>query len=385
MSTEAETPNSKRDQHLFGPGPKRLLALDGGGVRGAITVAFLAEMEDQLRKRKGPEARLGDWFDLVGGTSTGAIIAGALALGHSTQEVEDFYRNRANLVFRHSFGRIPGLKSRFDAKALSAEIERVVGNETLDSPELVTGFALVTKRVDTGSPWIVSNNPRAMYWDVRAGHDYIANRTYRLANLVRASTAAPFYFDPEIIAIHEQQQNALFIDGGVTPHNNPSLILYQLATLKAYGIGWKTGVDDLTIVSVGTGTYRRRLSHTDLRFFMPITLAVHALSAMVDDSQTEVMTLMQWLGQSVTPWPINSEIGALEGEVLPGGKQFKFVRYDVRLEEDWLKENFDKPLSDKDISALREIDRADYVPLAYEIGRQAAKKQVKPEHFGLEP
>jgi hypothetical protein len=383
MASQADIPNFKRDQHLFGPGPKRLLALDGGGVRGAITVAFLAEMQELLRKQDGPQAMLGDWFDLIGGTSTGAIIAGALALGHSTQEVEDFYRNRAHIVFKHSWG-IPGVRSRFDAKALSAEIERVVGKATLDSPELITGFALVTKRVDTGSPWVVSNNPRALFWDAKPDDSYIANRKYRLANLVRASTAAPFYFDPELISIHTDQESGLFIDGGVTPHNNPSLILYLMATLKAYGIGWKTGEDNLTVVSVGTGSYRRKLLKADLGPLAPLTLAVHALSALVDDNQTEVLTLMQLFGKSLTPWSINSELGTLADEDHSAAK-FKFVRYDVRLEREWLEANFDQKLSDTDIRALREIDRADYVPLAYEIGRQAAQKQVKPEHFGLAP
>ena len=66
---------SARDRHLFGPGPKRILALDGGGVRGAITVAFLERIESLLWERYGRDMRLGDFFDLVGGTSTGAIIS----------------------------------------------------------------------------------------------------------------------------------------------------------------------------------------------------------------------------------------------------------------------------------------------------------------------
>ena len=77
----AATFENSRDRHLFGPGPKRVLALDGGGVRGALTVAFLERIEALLSERDGKEIRLGDYFDLVGGTSTGAVIAGALALG----------------------------------------------------------------------------------------------------------------------------------------------------------------------------------------------------------------------------------------------------------------------------------------------------------------
>jgi Patatin-like phospholipase len=373
--------HSKRDQHLFGPGPKRLLALDGGGVRGAISVAFLEHIEHLVWERKGREIRLGDWFDLIGGTSTGAIIAGALALGHTTRELEQFYRQRAHLVFRSSL-RIPGLQARFNAKTLSAEIERVVGDKTLDDPELITGFALMAKRMDTGSPWLISNNPRAPYWDARPGRTAIPNRKYRLANLVRASTAAPFYFDPELISIHENEPSGLFIDGGVTPYNDPGLILFLMVTLKAYGICWSLGLKNLTIVSIGTGSYRRRVKPEHLGFMQPISLAYQALSSLIDDTQSQSLMLMQLLGKSLVPWSINREVGTLAGE--KGGRLFKFVRYDVRLERDWLDANYEGTISDEELVALREMSRPEIIPLAYEIGRQAAKKQVRPEHIGLD-
>lgn len=65
------------------PGPKRLLALDGGGMRGALTLEVLAALEAMLRRETGGDDSfvLGDWFDYIAGTSTGAIIAAALALG----------------------------------------------------------------------------------------------------------------------------------------------------------------------------------------------------------------------------------------------------------------------------------------------------------------
>ncbi|MET0539189.1 MAG: patatin-like phospholipase family protein [Xanthobacteraceae bacterium] len=139
----------------FWAGSKAIVGTRWRGVRDAISVAFLEHIEHLVWERKGREIRLGDWFDLIGGTSTGAIIAGTLALGHTTRELEQFYRQRAHLVFRSSL-RIPGLQARFNAKALSAEIERVVGDKTLDDPELITGFALMAKRMDTGSPWLIS-------------------------------------------------------------------------------------------------------------------------------------------------------------------------------------------------------------------------------------
>ena len=74
-------------------GPKRILALDGGGLRGVLTLGMLREIETLLRARHGddPDFRLCDYFDLIAGTSTGAIIAAALSLGMSVDEVHGHY------------------------------------------------------------------------------------------------------------------------------------------------------------------------------------------------------------------------------------------------------------------------------------------------------
>jgi patatin-like phospholipase/acyl hydrolase len=211
--------HSSRDRHLFGPGPKRILSLDGGGVRGVISVAFLERIEAVLKEHHG-DGVLGDWFDLIGGTSTGAIIGCALAFGKTTEELGEIYHKLAPKAFKRSRFRVPWLQAKFNVTGLRREIVGIVGDRTLDTPDLRTGYALVTKRMDTGSVWIVSNNPRAPYWENPPEKSFIGNRQYPLANLVRASTAAPTYFEPESIRITEGD-TGLFVDGGVSPHNNP--------------------------------------------------------------------------------------------------------------------------------------------------------------------
>jgi uncharacterized protein len=402
---------NSRDRHLFGPGPKRLLALDGGGVRGALTVAFLERIEALLEERYGKDVRLGDYFDLIGGTSTGAVIAGALALGFRTHQVKDFYLRLAPFAFRRSRWRIPVLQAKFDARGLRAQIEDVVGNRVLSSPDLITGFCLITKRMDTGSPWIIANNPHAPYWE--DGKGYIGNKNYPLVNLVRASTAAPHFFDPELLPIIQNEAlpevmatapgrafhtllqkiglrkkvkldsstHGLFVDGGVTPHNNPSLALFQLTTLPPFGINWPTGPDRLSVISVGTGTYRPRLSFEALGFARYAKLAFHALLSLMTDAEMLVLTLMQWMGECPAPWPINSEIGTLAEVTPPGGKLFRFLRYDVRLEKDWLARELDVQVSNDVLERLRGMDDPTLVQQLYEIGCKAAEKQVKPEHL----
>jgi hypothetical protein len=373
--------HNARDRHFFAPGPKRMLCLDGGGVRGVISVAFLNRIETILSEKHGDSVRLGDQFDLIGGTSTGAVIAGALALGYRTDDLEKFYLQLAPRVFRRPFWRIMGWQAKFDSAALLREIVTIAGSRTLDSDDLISGFCVVAKRMDTGSPWIVSNNPNGPFWNTPENRAFIGNRHYRLANLVRASTAAPFFFDPELLPIIEGELDGLFLDGGITPHNNPSLAMFLLATLRGHGICWPTGADRLLVCSIGTGDFRSPLSAIRARRIRALGLAVHSLGTLIGDSSGLVLTLMQWLGESPTAWFINPEVGKLELDIPPGGPMFRFLRYDAVLEAEWIRENLDLKVSESEVKRVRLIDDPSAIPLAYEIGRRAAERQVKIEHF----
>ncbi|HXF89705.1 MAG TPA: patatin-like phospholipase family protein [Xanthobacteraceae bacterium] len=393
-----------RDRHWFAPGPKRILSLDGGGVRGAIEVAFLERIEQVLSEHHRAQTamsamsamsaapggagafRLSDWFDLVGGTSTGAVIAGALALGYTTAQLKEFYLDLAPSVF------VPrwhlGLRPKFGTERLRQEIAKVVGDRTLDSEDLRTGLCVVTKRMDTGSPWIVANNPRAPYWtdkppDPATGDKgYRGNRHYRLADLVRASTAAPYYFEPEPILVVEGETAGTFIDGGVTPHNNPALILFLMTTLKAYGINWKAGPENLTLVSIGTGRHRKRAVPEEFGIGSNLWFSIGALVSLMNDSQEFVLMLMQYLGQSITdPWPINSEVGTLVDDEPSIGKQFRFLRYDIELDAAWIAKHLGEKISESEVLRLREMDNPENIRRLYELAAIAARKQVKPEHW----
>lgn len=286
-----------RDRHFFGPGRKRILSIDGGGIRGVIALAFLERLEAVLTENAGRPVRICDHFDLIGGTSTGAILATGLALGYSAADIRKFYFQLGPRVFRRPTFRLPGWQAVFDAEALRREIVSVVGARTLDSPDLQTGLGVMLKRIDAGSSWILANNPRAKYLETPTDSSYIGNRRYALANIVRASTAAPHYFDPQEIQIVEGAPPALFVDGGLTPHNDPSLALLLAATLPCYRIEWPFGTDKLTIVSIGTGSYRARFSAADLRRKSSVTIALRSLMQQIADNQQLTLTLMAWLGK----------------------------------------------------------------------------------------
>ena len=108
------------EEHLFAPGPKRILALDGGGVKGIVTIAFLEKIEEVLKERsgRGNDFRLSDYFDLVGGTSVGSLLATLIALGYSVSEIKTMFNAWTPQIFRKPWLAIPLLSPRFSSRGL---------------------------------------------------------------------------------------------------------------------------------------------------------------------------------------------------------------------------------------------------------------------------
>jgi hypothetical protein len=308
-----------------------------------------------------------------------------LALGYRAADVRTLYEQIGPRIFRRPLFRILGLQSKFDAHVLTTELAAVVGDRTLDTEDLRTGLCLVLKRMDTGSSWILANNPRSAYWETPPDRSFIGNRHLKLAKVVRASTAAPHYFDPELIEIVDGLPGGLFLDGGLTPHNNPSLAALMVAHLPAYGLNWALGPDRLTVVSIGTGSFRPHLSQQQARRYGAVGLAIKALAAQIADAELLTIALMTWLGESPTPWPINSEIGDLGPIAPPFGNLFRFLYYDIKIEERWLREQLDTHLDPGAIARLQEMDDALNIPQAYALGKRAAARQIKADHLANVP
>lgn len=375
---------TERDGHLHGAGPKRILALDGGGIRGIVTIQLLRRIESILRERQpaGRRAafRLCDAFDLIGGTSTGAIIATGLALGMAVDELDALYRKLGEAIFDERWFRKGLLRAKFSEKPLRAALKSAFGDAKLGGPELRTGLAIVTKRIDTGSPWLLHNNPHGPHFAERED-GAVANSEFLLRDIVRASTAAPHYFDPERITVAKGSTGA-FIDGGVSPHNNPALMLLMLATLHGYGLRWPLGEDRLLLVSVGTGSKSRADDPEKLMRGPPIGLAVGALASLMDDAAALNETMLQWFSNSATARPIDREAGRLERDVFGGGKPWlSYLRYDVRLNRGWLADRIGLHYTERQLEGIAKMDEPKHLPRLAEIGMAAAERLVLAEHF----
>ena len=363
---------------MRGPGPKRILSLDGGGIRGVLTLEYLEVIETLLRERsQNPNLLLCDYFDLIGGTSTGAILATTLACGFSVAQVKTLYTSLGASVFQRSMFRQGIFAAKFPAEPLEKALaDALEAPTTLGDGKVRTGLMITAKRLDTGSPWAVHNHPDGPYTK--------ENSALKLVSLVRASAAAPTYFEPEHIEIHSRAgvvTEGQFVDGGVSPHNNPCLQLLMLATLQGHGFGWKTGPNDLLIISIGTGTRRESANTEDPFGWVAAKQGVRALQSLMDDAAQLNLTLMQWLTRSLTHWWIDSEVQMMEADSQKGPSLATFARYNALLDAKWLASELGISYTDKDLNAISRMDDPSNMKQLAAIGAAAARHQVKTDHF----
>ncbi|WP_372757452.1 patatin-like phospholipase family protein [Mariniflexile sp.] len=371
------------EQHLDpNYGPKNILSLDGGGIRGALTLGYLKKIETILKEKHGNDYLLCDHFDLIGGTSTGSIIAAALAIGKSVDEIVDLYMDLGGKIFgkKRSFWNPletwKFLKAAYDYVELENSLKAAFGNITLESDQIKTGLCIVAKRADTNSVWPIINHPKGKFFDSQIGK----NKNIQLWQAVRASSAAPTYFAPQMIDVGDGQR-AAFVDGGVSMANNPALTLLMVATLKGFPFKWAMGEDKLTIVSVGTGysVFSKQIGEIEEAWMK--TWAQNVPDMLMQDASWQNQIVLQWLSNSPTATYVDMEIETLKDDYLGNKSLLKYLRYNFAITENDLNGlGLGQTFTQKDVESIVEMSNAQNRHLLYKIG-VAASESVKKSHF----
>ena len=365
--------------------PHRLLALDGGGIRGVLTLEVLREMESMLQTELGRDNSfvLGDYFDYVAGTSTGAIIATFLSLGWRISDILKFYVDAGPAMFDKA-GLLRRFRYKFEDEKLAVMLKEQLGaTRTLGSPDLRTLLMLVMRNATTDSPWPISNNPRAKYNDPARADN---NTNLPLWQLVRASTAAPTYFPPETIQVGTHR--FVFVDGGVTMYNNPSFQLFLMATLAPYKVCWETGEDKMLLVSIGTGTSPSANEDLTPGEMNLMYNASSIPSALMFAASNEQDFLCRTFGRTMCGDALDREVGDLiaPANPLPGGripgpvqpKLFTYMRYNAELTKAGL-----AVLGLPDIvpEHVQEMDSVEHISELQKVGHAVGTQKVKGAHF----
>jgi len=366
------------DPRTIQPTPRaRLLSFDGGGIRGLFALQYAKRIETLLREKTGnPDMVLADHFHYVGGTSTGAIIAAFVSWGLPVAEIERLYRINARAMFQKS-----GLLQRYTSHRFVAEglsdflrsffVEDDGTPATLGTSKLKTLLLVVARNASTGSPWPLSNNPHAKYNNVVSPGN---NLQIPLWQLVRASTAAPTFFPPEILEVKGENGEPLvfaFEDGGVTPFNNPAYLLNLMATLPEYRLDWESGRDKLSVVSIGTGG--TKLGRGDKLFVDVLAQAKNLPSSLIGSFQQYQDVLCRANGECRYGPPVDGELGDLVRKNDQG--KFLYARYDKVFTGD------DLLAAERVTSKGFTLDNLELIEFLIECGMRDAERTVSLSHF----
>ncbi|MAX79678.1 MAG: patatin [Crocinitomicaceae bacterium] len=249
----------------------RILSLDGGGIRGILPGTILTYLEEQIRKEsKNEKATIGEYFDLIAGTSTGGILSLIYLCPNddgtykfTAKEAVDLYLDQGDDIFDVSFKKklksLGGIADeKYDADALEDALKTYLEDTKLSQalkPCLITSYDI--------------RNRKAHFF---SSADAATNRIYDyyLRDVARATSAAPTYFEPVRIKSIFGTPHSL-IDGGVFA-NNPALCAYAEARTIEFSKVLnnsekpdKPKAENMLIVSIGTGSVEKSYHYKEFK------------------------------------------------------------------------------------------------------------------------
>ena len=280
---EARSAGSLRRRRVPQPWPKdrhfRILAIDGGGIRGVFPATLLAELE---RHHTGGRS-VGEYFDLVAGTSTGGILALGLAAGLTAGELQDLYVQRGPEIFPRPvggwLGRVIGWltwpwylgTARYDQKALREILGDKLGDRTIGDA-----------RIRLCIPCFDGRHSEVYVFKTPHHPDYRTDRFDPMIRAALATAAAPVYFRPLV------EGGYTFVDGGVWA-NNPSM-LAVIEALTAFDVER----DRIDLLSLGCGDDPYRVNWWQRRFgglffWRTVIFAAMRLQSLAATNQTRLL------------------------------------------------------------------------------------------------
>lgn len=281
--------------------PLRVLALDGGGIRGVIPATVLAEIE----RRTGQ--RTAEMFDLIAGTSTGGILALGLTTPdpsdatkprYTAEELVGMYTEKGSVIFSQSLGHrlatLFGLfGSKYAVRGLDETLHSYFGASRLK--DAVAEVLITSYDLEKRDSWFLAR--------YKARADTTKN-DFPMVHVARATSAAPTYFRPERLSV---EPPTAMIDGGVHS-NNPAMCAW-VETVKLYG------EQDVVLVSLGTGQVKTPISYAKARAWGLIGWVRPLIGIFMDGVAATVEHELSWL---LTPKDGQPRYFRLQAELPPG-------------------------------------------------------------------
>ncbi|MCO1336611.1 patatin-like phospholipase family protein [Microbulbifer sp. OS29] len=239
----------------------KILSIDGGGIRGILPGEILVSLEHKLKVKSGnPDARIGEYFDLIAGTSTGALLGAAYICPNkqgkpkfSAQQAVNFYLKNGQTVFGSGswpyLGKLRLIRSeKYTTNELERSLKKYFGKIKLS--DLLKPSCFVSYDIQIREQIIF-----------RQHSAIVRNEDFLVRDLLRGCTAAPTYFEPaRIYSLPPKNKKYVLIDGGMVA-SDPALCAYSEA-IKFDGV---CGIKDMIIVSLGTGKQLKGYKYKEVK------------------------------------------------------------------------------------------------------------------------
>jgi patatin-like phospholipase/acyl hydrolase len=280
---------------------KKILSIDGGGIRGVIPAMVLSWLEDKTGKS------ISSMFDLVAGTSTGGILALGLNLPgeggkprYKANDLLNLYEKEGRTIFSrslwhkiHAVGNV--LEERYSQAGIESVLDKYFGKTRLK--EVVKPVLITSYEIEQRLPFFFRSE--------RAKKD--AAYDFPVKKVARATSAAPTYFEPLKLETDESVQYYALVDGGVFA-NNPAMCAY------VEGLTSFPDAEDFLVVSLGTGQLTRPILYNDAKDWGLLGWAQPLLSVIFDGVNDTVEYQLKQL-------------------LPPKDKRTRYYRLQVRLNE----------------------------------------------------
>ena len=301
------------------------IAIDGGGIKGAIVTRALSILEEHLGKSSH------EIFRLAAGTSTGSIISAGIGAGLTGAAMHRLYQDLGSSIFRKSWRTYlwPLSRYRYPIEPLQSALTRYIGSHSMGdlwetdpkTDVVITAFDLVTNHTCFIKPW----KPKYAGWP--------------LVQAVLASSSVPTYF-PAI--------EGRYVDGGVGSYSNPC---YVAAYEALFCLGWKPS--DTTLISLGTGRSPHTMQKGAANYFWAwdwIEPVLGAFLQSADDQQVHLVhTFFQGLDFRRFQVDLREPIGMDAPSMLP-----QLTLYGEELARKILNDEMDAAMDITAMSVARE-------------------------------
>lgn len=253
-----------------------ILSFDGGGMKGIVSAVVADKLERLLQKySQNPQARIGEYFDLIAGTSTGSILT-ALYLtpenGHpkySAHEILDFYLTLGAAVFQKQ-SLFPLFGSKYISSGFEITLEKYFGSLTIRDllkPCLITSYDTTSRKAEFFNSETAKHMPE---------------RNPLVREAVRASCSAPTYFPPVCLS-STPECPACYVDGGVIA-NDPALC----AIIEALKLEQCESIYDIHLMSIGNLKNDSNYHYRDVKKWGLIEWAVPLFSILLNSNEQTV-------------------------------------------------------------------------------------------------